>query len=296
MKPVRQSELHDALVRALAPAPHEPYLPDRERSVPPEPARQRGRVLVVEDNEVNQMVAVGTLTKLGYVSDVAANGREAVEAVSEQRYAAVLMDCQMPEMDGFEATREIRRRENGARRVPIIAMTASATAADRERCIAAGMDDYIAKPVRIERIEAALAQWSDDEPPGPSQGEATAPVLGDEVLDPSLLEQLRDLGTDDDGADLFTKMVETFARDSTTRLSALNEAAQTEDFAGLSRLAHIHRGSSAALGATALAFALAALEAASCRSDIEEARERLQEIESEVERATAALKSEAHLP
>ena len=190
MKPVRQSELHDALVRAMTPPEPEPRVVDRERFVPTPPTGQRRRVLVVEDNEINQMVAVGTLTKLGYEVDLAANGREAVDAVSGHRYAAVLMDCQMPEMDGFEATRAIRRREVGDHHVPIIAMTASATDADRERCIAAGMDDYIAKPVRMERMEAALARWT--------------AVRDDGALDPSLLNHLRDLGSDDDGAEMFT--------------------------------------------------------------------------------------------
>ncbi|MDQ3896860.1 MAG: response regulator [Actinomycetota bacterium] len=293
MKPVRQSDLHDALVRALAPAPPEPAVVDREHAAPPKPAGQRGRVLVVEDNEINQMVAVGTLTKLGYQTDVAANGREAVDAVSGRRYAAVLMDCQMPEMDGFEAARAIRRREGGDRHVPIIAMTASATDADRQRCIAAGMDDYIAKPVRIERIEAVLEHWTSAGDGRPPSGDG--PVPDEDVLDPSLVDQLRELGPDDDGADLFPKLVETFAREGATRVSELRDAAQSEDFACLVRVAHTQRGSSAMMGAGALASACGALESASRQSDIEEARARLQAVEAELERATAALRSEAHL-
>ena len=160
MKPVRQSELHDALVRAVAVAGSEPRAVDHVRFARPQTTGQHRRVLVVEDNEINQMVAVRTLTKLGYEADLAANGRQAVDAVTGHRYAAVLMDCQMPEMDGFDATRVIRRLEGSDRHVPIIAMTASATDADRQRCIAAGMDDYIAKPVRLETMEAALAQWT----------------------------------------------------------------------------------------------------------------------------------------
>ncbi|MDQ3980563.1 MAG: response regulator [Actinomycetota bacterium] len=292
IKPIRQSELYDALLQALAPTARTSSLVRRERRR--ESAGQRGRVLVVEDNEINQMVAIGTLTKLGYETDVAANGREAVAAVSGQRYAAVLMDCQMPEMDGFEATREIRRREGGDRHIPIIAMTASATEADRQRCMAAGMDDYIPKPVRIESIETALEHWIRGGSPGPSQSETPAPA--EEVLDLSLLEQLRDLGPGDDGADLFTKLVETFARESATRVAELRDAAQNGDFARLLRVAHTQRGSSAVMGAGALASACAALEAASRGSDIEEVRERLKDIEAELERATAALESEAHLP
>ncbi len=293
MKPVRQSELHDALVRAVAPTTPEPSTVDPDGSARSTPGERRGRVLVVEDNEINQMVAVGTLTKLGYVTDVAANGREALEALSGQEYAAVLMDCQMPEMDGFEATREIRRREGGDRHVPIIAMTASATDADRQRCIAAGMDDYIAKPMRVERIEAALGRWTGHGDHGPSGRDAAARTA--EVLDRALLEQLRDVGFGRDGTDLFAELVETFQRESTTRLYELRDAVETQDFARLSRVAHTQRGSSAVMGAGALASACAALEAAGSRSDIEEARARLQEVEAELERATAALRSEAQL-
>jgi len=117
-------------------------------------------VLVVEDNEVNQLVAVSMLTKLGYRSHVVASGGEAIEALSEDDFAAVLMDCQMPGMDGYDATREIRRREGNRRRIPVIAMTAGAMNGDRERCLSAGMDDYITKPVRTEELGKVLQRWS----------------------------------------------------------------------------------------------------------------------------------------
>ncbi|MDP1804353.1 MAG: ATP-binding protein, partial [Acidimicrobiales bacterium] len=117
------------------------------------------RLLVAEDNPVNQLVAVRMLERLGYRADVAANGSEAVDALMRIDYAAVLMDCQMPEMDGFEATREIRRRQSGGRRTPVIAMTAAAAAEDRKRCFDADMDDYISKPVRSEDLDNALARW-----------------------------------------------------------------------------------------------------------------------------------------
>jgi PAS domain S-box-containing protein len=117
------------------------------------------RILVAEDNPVNQLVAVRILEKLGYRADVAANGSEAVDALMRIDYAAVLMDCQMPEMDGFEATREIRRRQGGLRRTPVIAMTAAAAREDRERCVEADMDDYVSKPVRTEELGRVLAEW-----------------------------------------------------------------------------------------------------------------------------------------
>jgi two-component system sensor histidine kinase/response regulator len=119
----------------------------------------RPRLLVVEDNPVNQMVAVGMLARLGYQADVAANGFEALAAVARFDYGAVLMDCQMPEMDGYSATAGIRARERGATHLPIIAMTAAATAGERQRCLATGMDDYVSKPVMFDELKSALGRW-----------------------------------------------------------------------------------------------------------------------------------------
>jgi CheY-like chemotaxis protein len=129
-------------------------------SLPSVRAGSRGtRVLVAEDNPVNQRVAVRMLERLGLQADVARDGRAALRRLADQPYALVLMDCQMPELDGFEATARIRASEPLDQHVPIVAMTASAMRGDRERCLAAGMDDYIAKPVRIEDLEAVLGRW-----------------------------------------------------------------------------------------------------------------------------------------
>jgi CheY-like chemotaxis protein len=123
-------------------------------------APARGRVLIAEDHSVNQQVTLRILEKLGFACDLAATGREAVAACTALAYDVVLMDCQMPEMDGYEATQEIRRRENGGERVPIIAMTAHSMAGDREKCLAAGMDDYVSKPIDWDELRATLERWS----------------------------------------------------------------------------------------------------------------------------------------
>jgi signal transduction histidine kinase/ligand-binding sensor domain-containing protein/CheY-like chemotaxis protein len=163
-KPVRQSQLFEVLTNVFG-AVNEKSAPaiSAVKEAAEEAARveapARGVLLIVEDNPVNQKVAVRQVRKLGYRADVAANGLEALEALSRIPYALVLMDCHMPEMDGYEATAEIRRRETGARRTPIIAMTADAMAGERERCLQAGMDDYIAKPVKQEALAAIINQW-----------------------------------------------------------------------------------------------------------------------------------------
>jgi CheY-like chemotaxis protein len=156
-KPVRLSQLRDALQQALAPALQSRPVPPTPE--PPSPDGPRRRLLIVEDNAINKMVATATVRQLGYASDGAGNGFEALDALGRCHYDAVLMDCQMPEMDGFEATAEIRRREAGTRCVPIIAMTAGASADDRERCLAAGMDDYVSKPVHITDLDQVLRRW-----------------------------------------------------------------------------------------------------------------------------------------
>jgi PAS domain S-box-containing protein len=171
-KPVRSSEFYDRLMRLMAPVPAAVLAPPVRRPAPPIASESLGRVLIVEDNALNQLVAEGVVTKLGYQVDIVANGAEALDAISATRYAAVLMDCHMPVMDGFAATEEIRRREDGGDRTAIIAMTAGAMAEDREHCLAIGMDDYVSKPVNVGAIRDALARWV------PQEASVAAPAAG----------------------------------------------------------------------------------------------------------------------
>ncbi|MEK6631897.1 MAG: response regulator, partial [Nitrospirota bacterium] len=181
-KPMRQAQLLDCLSLVLgnrdrplvASLPQETKTIITRHSLAEAQADLRGRVLVVEDNPVNQKVAVKMLEKLGCRVDVAANGREAVEAVARLPYSIVFMDCQMPEMDGFEATRLIRREERAGLHLTIVAMTANAMVEDRERCLNAGMDDYISKPVQSQGLAGVLSRWLSSQKP---QGDQTAGIL-----------------------------------------------------------------------------------------------------------------------
>jgi len=159
-KPIRQKSLHDALVGALFGAASGTVPPDMRSAYTATAARAQARVLVAEDNPVNRKLALQQLKKLGYGADAVADGREAIEAIAHGDYDLVLMDCQMPEVDGFEATREIRRAENvRGGHVPIVAMTANALEGDREACLAAGMDDYLAKPVQLSALRATVERF-----------------------------------------------------------------------------------------------------------------------------------------
>jgi len=157
-KPVRSSELFDCLITSLnsGTALDTAAAPAEARAVT---AQNSGSILLVEDNKVNQLVGTKVLENLGYTFTIANNGLEALDALRSGRYDAILMDCQMPEMDGYEATEAIRRTEGAAGHIPIIAMTAAAMEGDRERCMAAGMDDFITKPVRLDAVSTVLERW-----------------------------------------------------------------------------------------------------------------------------------------
>jgi len=172
VKPVKQSRLFECLINAMGKSTSRDAVSKSDLSASPadsaQPNRQpeKARILLAEDNHTNQRVALGQLRKLGYSADAVANGLEVLEALQSIPYDIILMDCQMPGMDGYEATRAIRTREHGPdegnksnSRVHIIAITANAMQGDREKCLAAGMDDYISKPIRVQELQAVLGRW-----------------------------------------------------------------------------------------------------------------------------------------
>jgi CheY-like chemotaxis protein len=172
VKPVKQSRLFDCLVSAMDKAPIRDAVVKSDLSAAPadssqlDPQRGKARILLAEDNHTNQRVALGLLRKLGYSADIVVNGLAALEALKSIHYDIILMDCHMPEMDGYDATRAIRIREqrsdqdsNWKSPVHIIAITANAMQGDREKCLAAGMDDYLSKPIRLQELQAVLKRW-----------------------------------------------------------------------------------------------------------------------------------------
>ncbi|MGZ4449511.1 MAG: PAS domain S-box protein [Nocardioides sp.] len=197
------------------------------------------RVLVAEDNAVNQMVALGLLAELGYEAVVVSHGRFALEALEREPFDAVLMDCHMPEMDGFVATRELRAREGEGRRTPVIAMTAGVLDDDRNRCLAAGMDDFVAKPVDVAILRATLARWVAPVAPTP------APAS---VLDQERVDSLRRLGPDD-GVGLLRAVVPAFLASSADDLEAVRSSALAQDPVAVREHAHRLKGAAANLGA-----------------------------------------------
>ncbi|MBI3766582.1 MAG: response regulator, partial [Ignavibacteriales bacterium] len=262
-KPVRQSMLFDCLANVMA----DTLTSDnddkngrelksfgfkrRAASVAENSAKAQKRlhILVAEDNAVNQKVAVRMLEKFGYRADVAGNGHEAVEAVSLIPYDIVFMDCHMPEVDGFEATAEIRRMEGTARHTTIIAMTANALEGDKERCLAAGMDDYIAKPVKQADLAAAIDRWY-----------GVAPVMerphqktngGSKLLDESALKELHELA-DENEPDLLEKLLMMFVRGTPNRIDLLWRAVELNDPRSLTETAHLLKGACKQLGLTAM--------------------------------------------
>jgi len=269
-KPIQQSHLHDRLVVVAAGRSSDARRPRSTALATPAAAAAAtslGRLLLVEDNEINQMVALGLLNELGYAVDVAPDGLKALDLVARHTYDAVLMDCQMPNMDGYEATGEIRRREGHqseadsadkttqTRRLPIIAMTAAAQKEDRERCLAVGMDDYLTKPIEPEELASTLRRWTTgassahiDAVPG------TSASTQDSIL--GRLDELREHTT----AGLVSRMVMSFLNRAPVYLCELTDTLHRDDLDAFAHAAHSLNGAAGNLGATSMSILCDGLE------------------------------------
>lgn len=315
-KPVRHDELRDCLrtVLGLAESPETkdpralwmvPQLVTRHTVA--ENIRHR-RVLVVEDNLVNQKLAVRMVEKLGYQPDVVDNGQEALTALKQGEYAAVLMDCQMPVMDGFETTRKIRENEtttvtrdasDSSERtalhasclpphIPIIAVTANAMQGDRERCLAAGMDDYLSKPIKLDELRAALARWIAASPTtavsAQPQAVYTTPDSGRGVFDPAKMYQ--NIGNDNA---LFAQLICLFLDRHQAMLAEIRTALANADPSAVERAAHTFKGTAGNLCASEVGLAAGRLEAVGRLNALRDAPPVYAQLEIEVARLVRVL-------
>jgi CheY-like chemotaxis protein len=257
-KPVRRARLLETVAEALAGETSEADLPEvrpAEAVEMPAVAADTVRVLVAEDNDVNQLVISGLLARHGLAVDIAANGREALAHLGHREYAAVFMDCQMPELDGYETTAAIRAGEAGSSRLPIIAMTAHAMLGDRERCLDAGMDDYLSKPLRPEALAAVLERWIGGAAPAPVAAASDAPVPSDALVDEARMRTFRE-----EYPEIVDQLVELFSAGSPPLIDALRDAVATGDADALRRGAHKLKGSCQNIGATWMATLCRTLE------------------------------------
>ncbi|HXF09291.1 MAG TPA: response regulator, partial [Desulfuromonadaceae bacterium] len=276
-KPVKPAQFLSAIERAFfspkkveAPAP-------APRADVPLAERLPLRVLLVDDNQINQRVAARIVQQLGYKPDLAYNGKQALEAIDRQPYDLVFMDMMMPEMDGLEATRNIRERQKESAAYPtyssrifIIAMTAQAMPADRERCIEAGMDDYLAKPIRPNDVRTVIEKWATvvhsppEEKPVPAVEETSAVAAIAVAPPPKPVEPAVDMSRmiDLTGGDDMTmrELIEMFRTQTSHQLQQIEEAVQANDATTVGQVAHSCKGASATLGMARFAATMLRLE------------------------------------
>ncbi|HWC61009.1 MAG TPA: response regulator [Verrucomicrobiae bacterium] len=306
VKPAKQSCLFNCIADALG-AQRSPTSSVTVTETATAPASsEKGRILLAEDNTINQDVALGQLDRLGYTADVVANGREALDAVNSKPYDIVLMDCMMPEMDGYQATKKIRELErqnvNSRRRLHIIAMTANAMLGDREKCIAAGMDDYVSKPVQLAELRRALEKWSANgnghvsangangsksTPPPPLKIEVAAAVAESGTMTASTeapvdLERLAEVCNGK--PEKTQRLLSTFLTQASEISQGLAIAIRIGNPRDVRLLAHKFVGSSSSLGMVAIVPALSQLEQMGDGGTLEGANEVYQEFTRQLER------------
>jgi PAS domain S-box-containing protein len=295
---------------------------------PPDPELRpaiQGHVLVVEDNEINQAVAAGFLTKLGFKADMADDGRQALDRIGQTSYDMVLMDCQMPGMDGYEATTKLREREGPDEHTPVIAMTADALAENRDRCIAAGMDDFITKPVNQDALAKALGRWmprtgptrpadsSADQQaqpaPAADQQAQPAPAADRQIVRDdaderfqsaceSIRGRLEDLGGSDPDRDreVFTHIASMFTTRGQADIEELAEAVDRQDSETMRERAHRIKGAAGNIGATAMSLVAAEIEDLGKQQRPESAADLLGRLRDEFDRARNALEAVLNPP
>ena len=261
-KPMSRADLLEALGTVLA-GPEETTTPEVVTRHTIAESRRAVRVLLAEDNPVNQQVAVAMLVKRGHEVHVAANGREAVDAITQREYDVVLMDIQMPEMDGFEATHAIRALPKG-KDLPIIGLTAHALSGERERCLSHGMTDYLAKPFKAHELFALVEGTAEPKRPAP-QPLTTAPPVDLE----GFRATLREAGAES----ALYSIIDTFVRQAPDRLAALAGAVASGTGTEIAKAAHVYRGAAATIGARELAELLERVETTARAGDIEQAQE-----------------------
>jgi CheY-like chemotaxis protein/HPt (histidine-containing phosphotransfer) domain-containing protein len=287
--------------------------------VPPDTAKQI-RILLAEDHLMNQHVMLRMLARLGYTADAVCNGAEAVAALTRSPYDIVLMDCQMPELDGYEATRQIRKNGGRFRSTPIIAVTANAMEGDREKCLDSGMSDYMSKPVLAQTLATTLEKWilpdegagspaSAQAPPqaarktarppaDKSQAESQmadagsakiAPPEAGDAVDAGAIETLRSMDSGDEG--FIGKIIELFLSDLTERVAALKAATQIRDGHALKAIAHALKGSCGHFGARNLAALCRKMEQIGVQQPVGDPTETLSQLEAEADRVRIALQA-----
>ena len=286
-KPIGPSRLLDAISTLLSEGEEVPEAPARATEMPAAAAGHT-RVLLVEDNRVNQQVAMGMLRKLGVTVETAGNGREALEKLEAEAFDLVLMDVQMPEMDGLEATRRYRAEELRARRerLPIVALTAHALTGDREKCLEAGMDDYLAKPVQFEQLKGLIGRRFPSLNTGAAGVKASDEGVASDAersasptLEPELVERLRrDLSAIPGG---FNQVIAAYINDGESAVQSLERAAADGDADALYRAAHSLKSQSATVGAATLSELSRQLELRGREGELEGAAERVAAIRAE---------------
>jgi signal transduction histidine kinase/CheY-like chemotaxis protein/HPt (histidine-containing phosphotransfer) domain-containing protein len=321
-KPVKQSQMFDVLADLFAAEPaalHERSEASNEFALDETfGARHPLRILLAEDNTVNQKLALRLLERMGYRADVAGNGLEVLESLRRQSYDVVLMDVQMPEMDGLEAARLICTEYGREARPRLIAVTANAMTGDREECLQAGMDDYLSKPIRVNELQEALRRARSLAMPNAKNENLSAGVTAQEVAQPSqpeleaepnLESEYRVLEADESaqaldetvlqrlresvGDEFFQELVEVFVSESGTMMAELHRAASEGDTESLHRVAHTLKSNSASFGAMSLSELCREMEEKSKIQTPETTRAQVEQIVREVESAITALRAKA---